>query len=156
MPNRYHLRGPQHLRRPRDFVPSRELPQETLRQSPDQAFVDRLAEAADPSAAEKKAPETEPAVIETPAIDVGRVTGEAQHLVVSYTPGHLRAFLDGQPTADSREQSSGFFHWQQTYLRLSAEGPPNGAGAIPDPGTTALMRPFTAVYRSSLQTTLTV
>ena len=108
MPNRYHLRGPQHLRRPRDFVPSRELPQETLRQSPDQAFVDRLAEAADPSAAEKKAPETEPAVIETPAIDVGRVTGEAQHLVVSYTMATCApsSTVSRRPIAASRAAAS--------------------------------------------------
>ena len=63
-----------------------------------------------------------------PAIAVGRVSGELQHLVVSYTPGHLRAFLDGELTAESRQMRSGFFHWRETYLRLGAEGPPPGAG----------------------------
>ncbi|MEO1086816.1 MAG: hypothetical protein AAFY88_21490, partial [Acidobacteriota bacterium] len=64
-----------------------------------------------------------------PAVDVGRVTGGPQHLVVSYSPGQLLAVLDGEVTADTTPSRSGFFHWRPTFLRLGAEGPPAGADA---------------------------
>ncbi|MCG8460615.1 MAG: PKD domain-containing protein [Holophagales bacterium] len=65
-----------------------------------------------------------------PAIDLGPAeVGVSQHLALTYTPGHLRAYLNGEPTVESREMKSGFFHWQRTFLRLGGEGPPQGAGA---------------------------
>ena len=64
-----------------------------------------------------------------PAIDLGPAeVGVSQHLALTYTPGHLRAYLNGEPTVESREMKSGFFHWQRTFLRLGGEGPPQGAG----------------------------
>ena len=64
-----------------------------------------------------------------PIVDLGQVRpGVAQHLVVTYSPGRLRAYLDGEPTADTQELKSGFFHWQRTWLRLGAMGPPDGDG----------------------------
>ncbi len=65
-----------------------------------------------------------------PVVDLGRARpGVAQHLVVIYSPGRLRAYLDGEPTADTEELKSGFFHWQRTWLRLGAMGPPDGDGS---------------------------
>ncbi len=66
---------------------------------------------------------------ENPVVDVGQVrAGTAQHLVVTYSPGRLRAYLDGEVTADTEDLKSGFFHWQRTWLRLGAMGPPDGNG----------------------------
>ena len=66
-----------------------------------------------------------------PVVDLGAVrAGKPQHLVVSYTPGTLQAFLDGEQTVDSADLRAGFFHWQLRHLRLGAEGPgEGGAGA---------------------------
>ena len=59
-----------------------------------------------------------------PVVDLGRVrAGKPQHLVVTYTPGRLRAYLDGRQTVDTDALRSGFFHWEPRYLRLGAEGP---------------------------------
>lgn len=59
-----------------------------------------------------------------PVLDLGAVrAGRTQHLVVSYTPGRLRAYLDGEETTDSADLRAGFFHWKLRNLRLGAEGP---------------------------------
>lgn len=65
-----------------------------------------------------------------PVVDLGPVrAGKPQHLVVSYTPGSLRAYLDGRQTVDSGDLRAGFYHWQPRHLRLGAEGPgQNGTG----------------------------
>ena len=66
-----------------------------------------------------------------PVVDLGSVrAGRPQHLVVSYTPGRLRAFLDGEETVDTADLRAGFYHWQLRNLRLGAEGPgEDGSGA---------------------------
>ncbi|MEM6794459.1 MAG: LamG-like jellyroll fold domain-containing protein [Acidobacteriota bacterium] len=70
-----------------------------------------------------RTPTTGPAA-DRPVVDLGAIRrGERHHLLVTYTPGLVRAYLDGEPVAASEELSSGFFHWRATYLRLGAEGP---------------------------------
>ncbi|MEL7060095.1 MAG: LamG-like jellyroll fold domain-containing protein [Acidobacteriota bacterium] len=57
-----------------------------------------------------------------PAVDLGPVAvGRPQHVVVSYTPGHLRAWVDGEMVADTRELRAGFFHWRPLPLLVGSE-----------------------------------
>lgn len=72
---------------------------------------------------------------ENPVVDLGRVeAGRKTHLVLSYTPGRLRAFVDGEERVDTDAVREGFFHWKPTYLRLGGLGPPAGdASVVPRP-----------------------
>ncbi len=59
-----------------------------------------------------------------PPLDLGAVVpGQAQHLVVTYTPGHLRGWLDGQKTVESSELMGGFFPWKRRTLSFGRQWP---------------------------------
>ncbi|MDX1384581.1 MAG: LamG-like jellyroll fold domain-containing protein, partial [Thermoanaerobaculia bacterium] len=50
-------------------------------------------------------------------LEVARLApGRPTHVVVSYRPGHLRAWADGEPSAESRELVGDFFHWRDRPL----------------------------------------
>lgn len=72
---------------------------------------------------------------ESPVVDLGPVeAGRTTHVVVSYTPGRLRAFVDGEERVETDAVREGFFHWKPTYLRLGGLGPPAGdASVVPRP-----------------------
>ena len=51
---------------------------------------------------------------EKPRLKLGRIPiGEATHVLVTYTPGRLRAFVNGEEVLESNAIQSGFFHWQE-------------------------------------------
>ena len=57
-----------------------------------------------------------------PQLDLGQVAiGRPTHLVVSYKPGHLRAYLDGRQVLDTDTVQDGFFHWQKRPLLFGKE-----------------------------------
>jgi len=57
-----------------------------------------------------------------PRIDLGPVTaGQPHHLLVTYTPGRLVAYVDGRQVADTDVVRSGFFHWKPRTLQVGAE-----------------------------------
>ncbi|MEM9595831.1 MAG: LamG-like jellyroll fold domain-containing protein [Acidobacteriota bacterium] len=58
-----------------------------------------------------------------PVVDLGPVTGKTQHVVVSYSPGRLRAWLDGREAADTGALRSGFFHWRPLPLLVGSDWP---------------------------------
>ncbi|MCP4660097.1 MAG: PKD domain-containing protein [bacterium] len=47
--------------------------------------------------------------------------GEATHLVVSYRPGRLVAFMNGRSVLDTQEVQGDFFHWQSRPLWFGGE-----------------------------------
>lgn len=56
----------------------------------------------------------------TPEIDLGALEpGRASHVVVSYRPGRLAAFIDGERVHDQPIEG-GFFHWRKRPLSLGA------------------------------------
>ncbi|MEM7352884.1 MAG: LamG-like jellyroll fold domain-containing protein [Acidobacteriota bacterium] len=59
-----------------------------------------------------------------PQIDLGPVTpGQPTHVVVTYTPGRLRAYLDGRQVVDTDALQDGFFHWKPRPLIFGSEWP---------------------------------
>ncbi len=52
-----------------------------------------------------------------PQLEIGRLdAGRPVHVLVSYSAGRLRAWLDGEQTLDSDAVQDGFFHWQPRPL----------------------------------------
>ena len=59
-----------------------------------------------------------------PPLDLGVVTpGRAQHLMIAYTPGHFRGWLDGRLTVESRDMVGDFFPWQRRALVFGRQWP---------------------------------
>lgn len=53
-----------------------------------------------------------------PEIELARLTPGRHHLALSYGPGDLRAWLDGQPTLSSAILQRDFFRWRDSPLRF--------------------------------------
>ena len=53
---------------------------------------------------------------------LGRLApGRASHLVLTFSPGRLSAWLDGERTLDERLVPGDFFHWNAVHLVLGGE-----------------------------------
>ena len=57
-----------------------------------------------------------------PQLDLGRLeAGRPAHVLVSYTPGRLVAWLNGEKTLDTDAVQDGFFHWKARPLVFGNE-----------------------------------
>jgi hypothetical protein len=66
-------------------------------------------------------------------VRVAPITAERpKHLVLTYSPGHLRVFVDGRLVNASDEMQSGFFHWRSYDLTFGDEssGGSNWSGLL--------------------------